>query len=110
MSWWVACGGVHPPPGPVAGASKVRRTALGSSTRAKPATCSAPQIKDIGSGNFGVAKLMRDRSTGELVAVKFIERGEKVGVLECGLQTPEEEVVFAGRGADWGAESVGEPI
>ena len=38
-----------------------------------------PQIRDIGSGNFGVAKLMRDKQTGELVAVKFIERGEKVG-------------------------------
>lgn len=35
------------------------------------------QIRDIGSGNFGVAKLMRDKPTGELVAVKFIERGEK---------------------------------
>ena len=40
-----------------------------------------PQIRDIGSGNFGVAKLMRDKQTGELVAVKFIERGEKVGSL-----------------------------
>ncbi len=39
----------------------------------------SPQIRDIGSGNFGVAKLMRDKQTGELVAVKFIERGEKVG-------------------------------
>jgi L-2-hydroxyglutarate oxidase LhgO len=27
-------------------------------------------IKDIGSGNFGVAKLMRDRQTGEVLAVK----------------------------------------
>ena len=35
-------------------------------------------IKDIGSGNFGVAKLMKDRQTGEQVAVKFIERGEKI--------------------------------
>jgi serine/threonine-protein kinase SRK2 len=35
-------------------------------------------IKDIGSGNFGVAKLMKDRMTGELVAVKFIERGSKI--------------------------------
>ena len=35
-------------------------------------------IKDIGSGNFGVAKLMKDRLTGELVAVKFIERGDKI--------------------------------
>lgn len=36
------------------------------------------QIRDIGSGNFGVAKLMRNRVTNELVAVKFIERGERV--------------------------------
>jgi hypothetical protein len=36
------------------------------------------QIRDIGSGNFGVAKLMRNRTTNELVAVKFIERGERV--------------------------------
>lgn len=35
-------------------------------------------VKDIGSGNFGVARLMRDRQTNELVAVKYIERGEKV--------------------------------
>mmetsp|Transcript_20871 Transcript_20871/g.66093 ORF Transcript_20871/g.66093 Transcript_20871/m.66093 type:complete len:340 (-) Transcript_20871:17-1036(-) len=35
-------------------------------------------VKDIGSGNFGVAKLMKDLSTGELVAVKYIERGEKI--------------------------------
>lgn len=36
------------------------------------------QIRDIGSGNFGVAKLMRNRVSNELVAVKFIERGERV--------------------------------
>ncbi|KAL6012562.1 Serine/threonine-protein kinase sapk10 [Asimina triloba] len=35
-------------------------------------------VRDIGSGNFGVARLMRDRQTRELVAVKYIERGEKV--------------------------------
>ncbi|KAI8102686.1 hypothetical protein M9434_005485 [Picochlorum sp. BPE23] len=35
-------------------------------------------IRDIGSGNFGVAKLMRCTATGEEVAVKFIERGEKI--------------------------------
>ncbi|GER42221.1 protein kinase superfamily protein [Striga asiatica] len=34
-------------------------------------------VRDIGSGNFGVARLMRDRQTNELVAVKYIERGEK---------------------------------
>ncbi|KAB2055650.1 hypothetical protein ES319_A11G051800v1 [Gossypium barbadense] len=35
-------------------------------------------VKDIGSGNFGVARLMRDKITRELVAVKYIERGDKV--------------------------------
>eukprot|EP00803_Ostreobium_quekettii_P011583 evm.model.scf_1644.1 EVM.evm.TU.scf_1644.1 scf_1644:9342-18122(-) len=35
-------------------------------------------IKDLGSGNFGVARLMRNKQTGELVAVKFIDRGEKI--------------------------------
>jgi hypothetical protein len=36
-------------------------------------------IRDIGSGNFGVAKLVRDVNTKDLYAVKFIERGYKVG-------------------------------
>ncbi|PON90898.1 Serine/threonine protein kinase [Trema orientale] len=35
-------------------------------------------LKDIGSGNFGVAKLVRDKWSGELYAVKFIERGQKI--------------------------------
>lgn len=35
-------------------------------------------VKDIGSGNFGVAKLARDRCTNEFFAVKFIERGLKI--------------------------------
>uniref|UniRef100_A0A2P2KKQ9 non-specific serine/threonine protein kinase n=1 Tax=Rhizophora mucronata TaxID=61149 RepID=A0A2P2KKQ9_RHIMU len=35
-------------------------------------------IKELGSGNFGVAKLVRDKKTKELVAVKYIERGEKI--------------------------------
>uniref|UniRef100_K4AAY4 non-specific serine/threonine protein kinase n=4 Tax=Setaria TaxID=4554 RepID=K4AAY4_SETIT len=35
-------------------------------------------IRDIGSGNFGVAKLVRDVTTKELFAVKFIERGQKI--------------------------------
>ncbi|GMN45363.1 hypothetical protein TIFTF001_014563 [Ficus carica] len=34
-------------------------------------------VKDIGSGNFGVARLVRDKWTKELFAVKFIERGQK---------------------------------
>lgn len=35
-------------------------------------------LKDIGSGNFGVAKLVKDKWSGELCAVKYIERGSKV--------------------------------
>ncbi|GBG76715.1 hypothetical protein CBR_g22934 [Chara braunii] len=35
-------------------------------------------VRDIGSGNFGVTRLMRDRRTKELVAVKYIDRGEKI--------------------------------
>ena len=35
-------------------------------------------VRDIGSGNFGVARLMRHKETKELVAVKFIPRGHKV--------------------------------
>ena len=35
-------------------------------------------IRDVGSGNFGVAKLVRDVRTKEHFAVKFIERGQKV--------------------------------
>jgi hypothetical protein len=35
-------------------------------------------VRDIGSGNFGVARLMRNRETRELVAVKCIERGHRV--------------------------------
>ncbi|KAJ7944390.1 Protein kinase superfamily protein [Quillaja saponaria] len=35
-------------------------------------------VRDIGSGNFGVARLMRDKQTKELVAVKYIQRGDKI--------------------------------
>ncbi|KAK4256671.1 hypothetical protein QN277_006365 [Acacia crassicarpa] len=35
-------------------------------------------IRDIGSGNFGVAKLVRDKRSGDLYAIKFIERGIKI--------------------------------
>lgn len=37
-------------------------------------------MKDLGSGNFGVARLVRDKKTKELVAVKYIERGKKVSL------------------------------
>ncbi|KAF9624850.1 hypothetical protein IFM89_015404 [Coptis chinensis] len=37
-------------------------------------------LKELGSGNFGVARLVRDKKTKELFAVKYIERGKKVMV------------------------------
>ncbi|XP_027329229.1 serine/threonine-protein kinase SAPK2-like isoform X2 [Abrus precatorius] len=35
-------------------------------------------LKDIGSGNFAEAKLVRDNCTNKFFAVKFIERGQKI--------------------------------
>ncbi|KAK8483368.1 hypothetical protein V6N13_097616 [Hibiscus sabdariffa] len=35
-------------------------------------------LKELGSGNFGVARLVKDKKTKELVAVKYIERGKKI--------------------------------
>uniref|UniRef100_A0A0E0MAU8 non-specific serine/threonine protein kinase n=1 Tax=Oryza punctata TaxID=4537 RepID=A0A0E0MAU8_ORYPU len=35
-------------------------------------------LKELGAGNFGVARLVRDKRSKELVAVKYIERGKKI--------------------------------
>ncbi|XP_063945577.1 serine/threonine-protein kinase SRK2B-like [Daucus carota subsp. sativus] len=35
-------------------------------------------VRDIGSGSFGSTKLMKNKETEELVAVKFIERGDQI--------------------------------
>ncbi|KAJ4794491.1 Serine/threonine-protein kinase [Rhynchospora pubera] len=35
-------------------------------------------LKDLGAGNFGVARLMRNKETKELVAMKYIPRGQKI--------------------------------
>ncbi|CAN0865124.1 Serine/threonine-protein kinase SAPK7 [Linum grandiflorum] len=35
-------------------------------------------VKDLGAGNFGVARLLRHKETKELVAMKYIERGLKI--------------------------------
>eukprot|EP00958_Prasinococcus_capsulatus_P002793 scaffold238_cov532-Prasinococcus_capsulatus_cf.AAC.7 len=40
--------------------------------------CRDTAVKDIGAGNFGIARLLKSDATGELVAVKFIERGPMV--------------------------------
>jgi hypothetical protein len=53
----------------------------------------ASQVKDLGSGNFGLARLEREIATGELVAIKYIERGDGVRLLcaaprtKCGAAT-----------------------
>jgi hypothetical protein len=36
------------------------------------------QIRELGKGNFGVANLMKDKASGEKVAVKYLARGPKV--------------------------------
>ncbi|KAE7997630.1 hypothetical protein FH972_002246 [Carpinus fangiana] len=35
-------------------------------------------VKDLGAGNFGVARLLRHKETKELVAMKYIERGHRI--------------------------------
>ncbi|KAF9624846.1 hypothetical protein IFM89_015400 [Coptis chinensis] len=35
-------------------------------------------LKELGSGKFAVARLVRDKKTQELFAVKYLERGEKI--------------------------------
>lgn len=35
-------------------------------------------VRDLGCGTFGTACLMEESATGELVAVKFLERGDKI--------------------------------
>ncbi|MBA0612815.1 hypothetical protein Godav_013366 [Gossypium davidsonii] len=58
---------------------KTSKTCSGNTFDQKRKTMERYEIvKDIGSGNFGVAKLARDRWTKELFAVKFIERGHKI--------------------------------
>lgn len=37
------------------------------------------QIRELNKGTFGFVTLALDRETGQQVAIKFIERGEKVG-------------------------------
>ncbi|KAF3569654.1 hypothetical protein DY000_02019455 [Brassica cretica] len=39
-------------------------------------------VKDLGTGNFGVARLLRHKETKELVAMKYIERGRKMDKYE----------------------------
>ncbi|KAI5018936.1 hypothetical protein ZWY2020_043824 [Hordeum vulgare] len=45
------------------------------------------EVRDIGSGNFGVARLMRNRENDGLVAVKHIERGHRVGLFNTAWNT-----------------------
>ncbi|KAI9092964.1 hypothetical protein K1719_027487 [Acacia pycnantha] len=43
-------------------------------------------LKELDSGNFGVARLVRDKVTKDIVAAKYIERGINFGVKEEALQ------------------------
>jgi serine/threonine protein kinase len=42
---------------------------------------SALQVADLNRGAFGFVQLAKDLSTGEQVAIKFIERGDKARML-----------------------------
>lgn len=42
-------------------------------------------VKDLGTGNFGVARLLKHKETNELVAMKYIERGRKVSTFLLGF-------------------------
>lgn len=46
----------------------------------------------MGSGAFGVCKLMEDVTTGERVAVKLMERGPKVPLLAAQRRIPKDTV------------------
>ncbi|KAF2589588.1 hypothetical protein F2Q70_00041881 [Brassica cretica] len=50
-------------------------------------------VKDIGAGNFGVARLMKVKNSKELVAMKYIERGPKKQIqqLENHIRDKERE-------------------
>ena len=46
-------------------------------------TCIAAAVQALNSGSYGFVYLCKDLRTGELVAIKFIERGEKVTKASC---------------------------
>jgi|TARA_B100001758_G_scaffold238593_1_gene241948 serine/threonine-protein kinase SRK2 len=48
------------------------------STGAHDAKYEPVDVKTLGQGNFGTAKLMRHRASGQLFAIKYIERGDKI--------------------------------
>lgn len=80
-----------------------------------PPTC-VMQIRDLNSGTFGFVQLAKDKQTGELVACKFIERGDKVWFSFClqhggcwgptrglgGLDTPGSRRSRCCTAAEWG--------
>ncbi len=41
------------------------------------------QLKDLNRGTFGFVQLALDTQTGQWVAIKFIERGDKVRFMVC---------------------------
>ncbi|KOM45056.1 hypothetical protein LR48_Vigan06g036200 [Vigna angularis] len=67
-------------------------------------------VRDIGSGNFGVARLMRDKQTQELVAVKYIERGEKVCVNSSFLSEEGIGFNFGNMVSEYGKFRIAQPL
>lgn len=61
-------------------------------------TC-CEQVKDLGEGASGVAVLMRDKGSGELLAVKYIPRGDKV---RRGLRTTDSPGAAHAAARCWG--------
>ena len=50
----------------------------GGAVEAQSMSTCVIQVKRLGQGNFGVARLYTQHSTGDKVAAKFLERGEKI--------------------------------
>lgn len=56
------------------GSLGLRRMVHGADTHRPLPPVHAAQVRELGSGAFGTAQLMRDRQSGELVAIKYIPR------------------------------------
>ena len=75
---------------PLAGHPTYEKVLRCISNSVKSITCHVDQmqIKDLNSGTFGFVQLCRNKVTKETVAIKFIERGEKVSDLHDSFIKP----------------------
>ncbi len=69
----------HPKYEKVTAAQPGQELASACTERVPHCECLCPhgQVRDLNSGTFGFVQLCKDKITGELLAIKFIERGEK---------------------------------